>query len=309
MVWIKSRSATTNHVIQDQVRGNFVYYPDIKNAEGATGGGWVSSFDNDGFTVNINAPINDSGETFVGWQWKAAGSGSSNEDGSINTTATSVSTDAGFSISTYTGTGSGATVGHGLGVKPSVVLVKCRSDSTHWIINDWSGDYANKLKLNETEAASSSSGFVTAASSTTFTLGTDTDVNGSSRTYAAYCFAEVEGYSSIGSYTGNGSTDGTFVYTGFKPAFVLLKRTDSTQEWQMYDTQRDPFNVANHRLQPNSSAAESILTSDNNLDFLSNGFKLRQTNGGMNASAAAYIYMAFAENPFGGDGAAPVTAR
>jgi hypothetical protein len=124
-----------------------------------------------------------------------------------------------------------------------------------------------------------------------------------------YCFAEIPGYSSIGSYTGNGSTNGSFVYTGFKPAYVLLKRIDAAQEWQVYDTQRDPFNVADHRLVPNTSGAESILTGDNNLDFLSNGFKLRQANGGMNASGSPYIYMAFAENPFGGDGVAPATAR
>jgi len=307
--WIKPRSAAYNSKLFDSVRTlGFSLESSTRNAEADLSAEFIG-FADGGFQVDDNGSnnINQSGITHVGWCWEAGGSGSSNEDGSINTTATSANTTAGFSISTYTGTGSGATVGHGLGVKPSVVLIKCfGTGSTHWIINDWSGDYSNKLKLNETEAASSSSGFVTAASSTTFTLGTDSDVNGSSRTYVAYCFAEIDGYSSFGTYTGNGNADGPFVTTKFLPSFVMVKRTDSADNWVILDSARNPFNVANLRLLADTNNADITSTTH---DFVSNGFKLRASDGGVNASSGSFIYMAFAKNPFGGDGVAPVTAR
>jgi len=309
LVWIKSRSATTNNVLQDQVRGNFVIYSDLANPQGATGGGWVNSFDSDGFTVNVNGPINASGETFVGWQWKAAGSGSSNTDGSITSTV-SADTTSGFSIVTYEGTKSNATIGHGLGVAPKMIIIKDVDATESWVVGHGSLGWTKNLFLNLTNAEQTSSTIWndTAPTSSVFSIGTSDGVN-KTQTHIAYCFAEVDDYSSIGAYTGNGSTGGPFVYTGFKPAFVILKRTNSAQEWQTYDTERDPFNVANHKLEPNTGNVESILTSDNNLDFLSNGFKLRQANGGMNASGSPYIYIAFAENPFGGEDIAPATAR
>ena len=315
MVWMRSRSAATDHVIQDQVRGNFVIYPNQTSAEGATGGGWVSSFDSDGFTVASNAPINDSGETFVAWQWKGAGSGSSNSDGDITSTV-SADTTSGFSTLTYSGSGtSGDTVGHGLGVKPSAVLVKTRNASDHWIINDWSGDYANKIKLNDTEAASSSSGFVTAANTSTFTLGNDVGVNGSSRTYVAYCWSEVEGFSKFGSFVGNGSTDGPFVPTGFKPRFILFMRTNAAEGRNLLDTARgsgdfgsaagtggeNPTagNDLNAKINVNdANVEEDNPTGSRRVSYLSNGFKVRNTNTAMNASGSTYIYMAFAESPF-----------
>lgn len=315
MVWMRSRSAATDHVIQDQVRGNFVIYPNTTSAEGATGGGWVSSFDSDGFTVASNGPINASGETFVAWQWKGAGSGSSNSDGDITSTV-SADTTSGFSTLTYSGSGtSGDTVGHGLGVKPSAVLVKTRNASDHWIINDWSGDYANKIKLNDTEAASSSSGFVTAANTSTFTLGNDVAVNGSSRTYVAYCWSEVEGFSKFGSYTGNGSTDGPFVPTGFKPRFILFIRTNAAEGRNLLDTARGSGNFGsaagtggenptagndlNAKINVNdANAEEDNPTGSRRVSYLSNGFKVRNTNTAMNASGSNYIYMAFAESPF-----------
>ncbi len=311
-LWFKARSAS-DHFVFDRLRGVLKTISTNDKTAEVTSTGSMTAFGADGFSLGDGGSDNDingvDGTNYVVWGWAANGSGSSNEDGSINTTATSANTTAGFSISTFTGTGSGATVGHGLGAKPSVVLVKCfGTASTHWIINDWSGDYSNKLKLNENEAASSSSGFVTAASSTTFTLGTDTDVNGSSRTYVAYCFAEIPGYSKISSYTGNNNADGPFVFTDFAPAYVLWKnRTTAGNHWIVADRARSPQNVSVERLFPDLTNAESTSTAM--CDFLSNGFKIRSTMGEINTSGDTIIYMAFAENPFGGSGLAPATAR
>ena len=311
-LWFKARSAS-DHFVFDRLRGVLKTISTNDKTAEVTSTGSMTAFGADGFSLGDGGSDNDingvDGTNYVVWGWAANGSGSSNEDGSINTTATSANTTAGFSISTFTGTGSGATVGHGLGAKPSVVLVKCfGTASTHWIINDWSGDYSNKLKLNENEAASSSSGFVTAASSTTFTLGTDTDVNGSSRTYVAYCFGEIPGYSSISSYSGNGNADGPFVFTGFAPAYVLWKnRTTAGNHWIVADRARSPGNVSVERLFPDLTNAENTSTAI--CDFLSNGFKIRSTMGEINTSGDTIIYMAFAENPFGGSGLAPATAR
>jgi hypothetical protein len=316
LVWVKSRTGANNHLWFDQVRGATKFIrSDTVDAEN-TVADTLTAFNSNGFTAGADASnwgINYPGRNNVAWQWKANGSGSSNTDGSINTTATSANTTAGFSISTYTGNGtSGATFGHGLGVAPKMVIVKERSPGgNNWMVGHDSLGWTKYIALDTTAAAvtSSTRWNDTAPSSTVVTLGNDAGINANTATYVAYCFAEVEGFSSFGSYTGNGSADGPFVYIGFKPALVLLKRTNTTQEWQLYDNQRDPYNVANHKLEPNSSNAESILTTDNNLDFLSNGFKLRKGNGGMNASGSTYIYMAFAENPFGGAGIAPATAR
>ena len=311
-LWFKARSAS-DHFVFDRLRGVLKTISTNDKTAEVTSTGSMTAFGADGFSLGDGGSDNDingvDGTNYVVWGWAANGSGSSNEDGSINTTATSANTTAGFSISTFTGTGSGATVGHGLGAKPSVVLVKCfGTASTHLIINDWSGDYSNKLKLNENEAASSSSGFVTAASSTTFTLGTDTDVNGSSRTYVAYCFAEIPGYSKISSYTGNNNADGPFVFTDFAPAYVLWKnRTTAGNHWIVADRARSPQNVSVERLFPDLTNAESTSTAM--CDFLSNGFKIRSTMGEINTSGDTIIYMAFAENPFGGSGLAPATAR
>ncbi len=279
LIWIKNRSATDNHVLTDAVRGaTKIISSDSRDAE-TTDADTVTAFASDGFALGADDKVNTSSENYVAWQWK---------EGST----------PGFDIVTYTGTGSGANISHSLGVKPSVVIVKCRSDSsTHWIVNDWSGDYANKLKLNETEAASGSSGFVTAATSSTFTLGTDTDVNGSSRTYVAYCFAEVESFSSFGSYVGNGSaTDGPFVYTGFRPALVVTKNiTNSGDAWPVADSARAPFNVANATVFWNLNNAE---TTGYSVDLLSNGFRPFSSDHGINESGATYIYAAWAESPF-----------
>jgi hypothetical protein len=315
-LWFKARNAASNHFLFDKLRGVLKTISSDDTTAEVTSTGSMTAFGTDGFSLGDGGSDNDingvSGTTYVAWGWAANGSGSSNEDGSINTTATSANTTAGFSISTYTGNATvGATVGHGLGIAPKVVIVKSRSNAESWIFGHDSVGWTKAMYMNSTATPYTLDIYWnnTAPTSSVVELHDHVVTNGSGATYVMYAFAEIPGYSSFGSYTGNGSTNGTFVYTGFKPAFVILKRTNATQEWQMYDTQRDSYNVADHKLETNSSNAESILTGNNNLDFLSNGFKLRQANGGMNASGSTYIYMAFAENPFGGDGAAPATAR
>jgi len=313
-LWFKRRDGASNHFLFDKVRGVLkTISSDDANPE-VTSTGSMTAFGTDGFSLGDGGSDNDingtSGATFVAWGWAAGNSaGSSNSDGSITSTVTA-NTTAGFSIVKYTGTKSNATIGHGLGVVPKMIIIKDTTNTESWIVYHEAVGNDGNLYLNLTNAKATQAVFQdTTPTSSVFSIGTTDGVNKASAVHIAYCFAEIPGYSSIGSYTGNGSTNGSFVYTGCKPAYVLLKRIDAAQEWQVYDTQRDPFNVADHRLVPNTSGAESILTGDNNLDFLSNGFKLRQANGGMNASGSPYIYMAFAENPFGGDGVAPATAR
>jgi hypothetical protein len=316
MVWIKSRSATTDHVIQDQVRGNFVVYPNQNNADGATGGGWVSSFDSDGFTVSSNAPINDSGETFVGWQWKAGGSSVSNTDGDITSTVRADST-SGVSVLTYSGNGSdNQEIGHGLGVAPKMIITKRRDSSGNWTTYHDAVGINQVFYLNSTAAASSNTEQYRAVpTSSVYTVGVGGDINNSSGTYVAYVFAEIEGFSKFGSFEGNGSTDGPFVYTGFKPRFVMIKRYDSTESWPILDTARgsDDFGSAagtggtdptagndlNAVLVASTNAAEEDNpTGSRRASYLSNGFKVRTTNTAMNASGGDYLYMAFAESPF-----------
>jgi hypothetical protein len=289
----------------------FCFFPNLTNAEGATGGGWVKSFDSDGFTTDVNVQINDSGQTFVAWQWKANGAGSSNTDGSINTTATSVNTTAGFSISTYTGTGANATVGHGLGIAPSFVLIKSRNDTHDWYV--WTPALATTefLQLNSSAAKGTASPEVwnsTAPTSSVVSLGTSIGVNRNTYNYVMYCFAEIPGFSSIGSYTGNGSANGPFIYTGFAPEFIMVKSSsNSGTNWDILDATRETFNTRGNQLVANSTAAEA--SNDHECDFLSNGFKWRDGSGSNNGSGYTIIYMAFAKHPFGGDGVAPATAR
>ncbi len=300
--WIKGRSGATDHGLYDAVRGvqnqlesnNF----NVETAE-ATG---LTAFGSNGFTVGALAQLNTSSATYVGWNWKANGAGVSNTDGTITSTV-SANTTAGFSIVTYTGNGSsGATVGHGLSVTPSMVILKSRSSATNWQVKHSSLNANQNLNLNLTDAVDTApgSGYVSAISSSTLTLlsgGSIGNVNGSGDTYVAYCFAQIAGYSAFGSYTGNGSSDGTFVFTGFRPAFLLIKRTDSAGGWYTYDDARSTYNLNATILQPNLSDAEFTGT-NNSYDFLSNGFKNRGTGGDNNASGGTYIYMAFAESPF-----------
>ena len=299
-VWDKNRNNAYQHYLWDAVRGTTKYLVSNSNAAETTDANSLKSFDSDGFTLGAGSTFAtmSAGNTHVGWAWKANGSGVSNTDGSITSTV-SANTEAGFSIVSYTGTNSNSTVGHGLGVAPSMVICKNRTagiGSGSWPVwHTGLSSGTSYLFLNSTAAqASGNNNFTSAPSSTVLNLGTS-DTNNTA-TMIAYCFAEVPGYSAFGKYTGNGSADGTFVYTGFRPAFVIIKRSDSTANWLMYDNKRLGYNQNNNYLLPDLANAEG--SGDNYPDLLSNGFKPRVANQSFNVSGGTYIYMAFAENPF-----------
>ena len=294
-VWVKSRSnGTYNHVLSDSVRGVSKWiYSDSTTAEASAAGYGVTSFNSNGFGAGLGAIFNENAGSYVGWQWKAGGSAVSNTAGSI-TSQVSANPSAGFSIVTYTGTGvAGATVGHGLGVAPSMIIWKNRASAgTNWITYHKSLGVNQYIFLNLTNSAATNANTF-GVSSTTFTLGTTTpDFNGTS--VVAYCFSEVAGYSKFGTYTGNGSADGVFVYTGFRPAYVMLKSSDNVTSWWVFDSKRNTYNAVDLGLIPNATNAD---TSGYPLDFLSNGFKFRNSNGDFNGSGRNYIYACFSENP------------
>ena len=310
-VWIKERSSTSDHSLHDSVRGSTKIVKSSTNAAEITRTGSITSFDSDGFSLGDNAGVNENSQTYASWNWLAGGTASSNSNGSI-TSSVSANTTAGFSIVSYTGTGSTATIGHGLSSTPQVVLIKCRSDATNWHMYHSSVTTADNqvmyLDLNYALSTLTTSSFdVSEFSSSVFGLNTNDAVNGSGRTYIAYCFAEKKGYSKFGSYTGNGNADGTYIHLGFKPAWVMLKRTDTTQDWYMFDNKRDTINPMDIYLRANESGAEpSAFTF---FDFLSNGFKCRNSASAVNASGGTYIYMAFAESPFVNSNGVPNNAR
>jgi len=334
-VWIKSRSGAYSHNLTDAVRGAGIYLQSNTTDSEVTGPGAFGStlaFTSDGYTLengtSDNLYVNAGGETYVGWAWAANGAGSSNTDGDITSTV-SANTTAGFSIATYTGNGlSSQTIGHGLGQIPSLVMFKeLDSSSYSWQVYHAYLGYTQRLILDGTNAAVSATNIFSAApTSTVFTIGNSAGINTNSASHVMYSFAEIPGYSSFGSYTGNGSTDGPFAYTGFKPRFIMFKRTNATESWTMLDTARGSANfgslagsggdnpTAGNEMNANIRANTSDTEEDNvagsrKASFLSNGFKVRNTNTAMNASGSTYIYMAFAEHPFGGDGVAPATAR
>ena len=295
LVWIKSRSATTDHVWQDSVRGNYILYSNSTAQEGATGGGWVKNMNEHGFVTDVNGPINTNGATYVAWCWKAGGAAVTNNDGSV-ASQVSANTEAGFSIVTLDGTGSVLTFGHGLGVKPSMVILKARNIANNWLVYHKSYGAEKTTFLDTTTSTSDNAQWYndTEPTSSVFTLGTWSGMNTASSNIVAYCWAEIPGYSKFGSYTGNGNSDGVFVNLGFKPAFVLLKRTNANQNWWLLDNKRNTYNIVDKELNPNTSQAEATFSS---ADFVSNGFKLRSSNVVMNGSGSTYIYMAFAEEP------------
>ena len=301
LIWIKSRSAATDHKLTDSVRGVTKSLESNTTDAEATDANGVTAITSTGFTLGSDSVYNNSGATYVAWCWKANGAGSSNTDGTITSTV-SANTSAGFSVVTYTGTGSNATIGHGLGVAPRMIIVKCRNTAGE----SWQVYHANltsaafRMRLNSTDAQDSQPTMwnSTAPTSTVFSVGTASGTNANTQTYVAYCWADVNGFSKLGFYTGNGSTDGTFVYTGFRPKYILIKRTDTaTYQWSIWDTRRNTFNAANSNLWADSSEAETTATVYD-VDILSNGFKLRTANVARNASGGNYIYAAFAENPF-----------
>jgi len=299
-VWIKHRNHGTahQHNLFDAVRGvNKTLHSNSNEAEESLSDR-LNSFNADGFTIGNADELNDSGVNYVGWTWKANGSGSANTNGSINSTV-SANVDAGFSIVSWDSNGSNATIGHGLSKAPEMIILKEREESDPWhTYHEVLGNTA-AVYLSTTGAADvgySQFWNNTSPTSTVFTVSsgwTNNDADGSS---IAYCFHSVDGYSKIGSYTGNGNADGTFVYTGFRPAFLLMKVTNTASDWHIVDSARDVDNVIQKTLDPNQTAVEG--SGSNRFDFTSNGFKLRQTSGSYNGNNSTYIYIAFAETPF-----------
>jgi len=296
-IWIKRRDTSNNHRIVDVVRGyDKEIYPNLTNAQGTFD--WYSSITSTGYVIDVSdSNYNANAGTYVGWNWKAGGTGVTNTSGTITSTV-SANTTAGFSIVTYTGNGTnGATVGHGLGVAPSLIFIKNRGAVASWLVYSASIGASNFLVLNTTDASAASALPFnnTAPTSSVFSLGTSGGTNTNGGTFVAYCFAAVAGYSAFGSFTGNGSADGPFIYLGFRPRFVLTKITSTTGSWYIWDTARNTYNAVNSGLFPDLSNAE-ITSSSYDHDLLSNGFKLRNT--GLNVNGATYIYAAFAEYPF-----------
>jgi len=307
-VWIKDRSVTSQHVLTDSVRGvDRQLFSSLTNAE-QTSATAITSFNSNGFTTGANpsptGATNSSPDAFVAWQWRASNATAvTNTAGSITSTV-SANTTAGFSIVTYTGNGSNSTVGHGLGVAPSMIIIKNRSTVTDWPVyhgSNTTSPATQRVLLNTTDATATSSTYWnnTAPTSSVFSISTYSGVNGNTNAMVAYCFAQIAGYSAFGSYTGNGSADGPFIFTGFRPRFVMIKCSSSDQGgnavWVMLDTARNTYNVTNNRLKADSSTAEDTSPW---LDINSNGFKIRETSTSVNGSSATYIYMAFAESPF-----------
>jgi hypothetical protein len=295
-VWQKSIGQVYNHTLYDAVRGaTKELYSNTTDAETTDSNG-LTAFTSNGFTIGSDGELNDPTANHVAWNWRASNTTAvTNTAGSITSTV-SANTSAGFSIVTFTSQASGSsTIGHGLGVAPRMVIWKSRTDSTAWVVYHADLGADKYLNLNNTNASVTAVNVWnnTAPTSTVFSTGSDLANYGN---IVAYCFAQVAGYSAFGSYTGNGSTDGTFVYTGFRPKFILRKWTDGSNQWVIFDTSRDTHNVASKALYPNLANAEETIY--NLTDILSNGFKMRTTDNSVNGSGGNYIYMAFAENPF-----------
>jgi len=306
-LWIKERSSTSSHFIYDAIRGVNVKLSSNTTDADSTVADSMTSFDSDGFTVGNNGATNENGQTVVAWNWLASNTTASNTDGSISSTV-SANTTSGFSIVKWTGTEANATIGHGLGVAPSMIIIKNTEKATSWVVYHKSLGATKALYLESTGASSTTPVFFnnTEPTSSVFTVGTNDGANGNGQINIAYCFAEKQGFSKFGSYVGNGSINGTFIYTGFKPALVILKRTESAgTDWNLVDNKRAGYNPDNYFLAPNSSGAENSV--NDIVDLLSNGFKLTSASGASNASGGSYIYMAFAAEPLVGDN--PATAR
>jgi len=314
LVWIKGRDSAYNHQLVDIIRGvNKPLRSNLSVAE-ATLSDSFNSFDSDGFTLGGDAEtdnFNNSGQNYVAWNWLGGGTGVSNTDGSITSTV-SANTTSGFSIVSWTGNGSNSTIGHGLSTAPKMIILKNRSQDSNWIVyNQNLSSYLWRLNLDSTSAETSTSGseyWTAYPTSSVFSVGTNFRINGSSDNIIAYCFAEKKGFSKFGSHVGNGSTNGTFIYTGFKPAFFLLKPSSGTGQWFIWDSIRSPINQVQKYLSPEANFAEGD-SSGAAVDFVSNGVKIRNSDGGINQNGITYITMAFAEHPLVSSTGTPVTAR
>ena len=311
-VWIKARTLADNHSLQNTITGvNSVLRSNFSNDESTTAA--LSSFDSNGFTLNGNDPAWNGSQDYVAWCWKAGGTAVSNTDGTI-TSSVSANTDAGFSIVSYTGNNTNnATVGHGLSSPPEWILFKTRSIADNWRVYHASVGATKAFQLDNSSGSNGTlaafqDDFLsdTVPNSTTITLGNTSNVNGTG-TQIAYCWHSVEGFSKFGSYEGNNNSDGTFVYLGFKPSLIIFKNADAAGSWVMYDTARNEHNPCDKRLTANTSNSTGQSASMH-VDFLSNGFKHRNSDQDLNTSHT-FVYMAWAENPFGGENQPPATAR
>ena len=320
LIWIKERGGTGSHIWVDTVRGiSSSSTPFIKsNSTGAevtnNVNAFVTSSNSDGFSLGADSyftDVNKNSSTYASWNWKAGTSftndASATGIGTIDSTG-SVNQDAGFSIVEWVATGSNATIKHGLSTAPSMIILKTTSVQKNWVVGHDSIGWGKNLWLNGADTVNTSSTYWnnTTPTSSVFSVGTAGDTNDSGETIIAYCFADVKGFSKMISYTGNASTDGTFVYCGFKPSFILTKATATGEGWQIYDNKRLGFNVTEKVLYPNTSGSESTLPGA--VDFLSNGFKWRTGDGGVNSNQL-YVGMAFAEAPLVGTNNVPCTAR
>ena len=314
-IWIKQRSGTENHNLTDSVRGvQKTIRSNLSDAEVNRGSNGIQSFDSDGFTAGGGDDINSNGGTFASWNWKAGTTGSGNTGGSgtYKAYSYSVNTTAGFSIVKYIGNGtSGHTIPHHLGSVPKMILLKNLDNTGGWAWRVYHASLgATKrifLDVNSAPGTDSTAWNDTAPTSSVFTVGNSTGTNSNNENFIAYCFAEKAGYSKFGSYTGNGNANGTFIYTGFKPAFLIIKKTSAAGGWYMYDTKRPGYNTT----QANS---DSLLADTNdsefnsNIDLVSNGFKIRTSGSGENLSGGSFIYMAFGQSLVGSNNV-PCTAR
>ena len=310
LVWIKNRQQSYSHFLTDAVRG--VTKEIYSNANGAeyTRSNGLTAFGADGFTVGDNNGHNQNGNNLVAWNWKAGNSsGSSNSDGSVTSTV-SANTTAGFSICKFDFPSSGNfTFGHGLGVAPKMFMLKGYTATANWQVFHGGLGNTYNTQLNVDSASNTAANWwgSTSPTSTVCTVGSDLIETG--QTAIAYCFAEKPGFSSFGSYTANNSSDGPFLFTGMKPAYVVTKCTSASSHWNCFDNKRSLFNDRDDYHKLNEATSEDTGSSDIQVDFLSNGFKIRGNNNEINGSSRSYIYFAFAEAPLVGSNNVPCTAR
>ena len=310
-VWIKRRNDVDSHFIYDSVRfdGSNAYWLQTNNTNAEGSDRPLTAFGSDGFTIGSNnSGLNANSSTYVSWNWLASNTTASNTDGSITSTV-SANTTSGFSIVSYTGNGTaGATIGHGLSSQLDVIFIKNRTNAEAWQTYHRPLGATHHLVLNGNDTAQDNDSRFNDVhpTSSVFTLGNNDTVNKNTSNFVAYCFHSVKGFSKMGSYTGNGNADGTFVYTGFKPAFTIIKRTDTANDWMVGDNKINPFNVTDNMLRANLN---NVQQSGNYVDYLSNGFKPRLSGNAFNGSGGTYIYMAFAENPFVTSTGISTTAR
>ena len=307
-VWLKDRTRVEENCLWDTVRGATKNLISNRTNVESTEANGLTAFGSDGFSLGSEALTNYNNDEYASWNWKAGGSASSNSNGTI-TSSVSANTDAGFSIVSYTGNGGSTpkTVGHGLGVAPKMIIIKPTNLTYDWMTYNENVGATKGMCLNTTQAPFTSSNFNDTAPTTSVFSVKNNATNETNGNYIAYCFAEKQGYSKFGSYTGNGNADGTFVYTGFKPAFVMIKKTSGTSNWTIWDSVRQS-NEINKPLWGDLNSAEAAQSTVK-LDLLSNGFKIRGNGSNVGSSGGSYIYMAFASNPLVTSTGVPATAR